>query len=29
VAADGTGIKDYNGSAGTVQFILDVTGWFE
>ena len=29
LAADGTGLKVYNGSAGTVHFILDVTGWLE
>jgi hypothetical protein len=29
LAADGGGIKVYNGSAGTVHFILDVSGWFE
>jgi hypothetical protein len=29
LAADGTGFKVRNGSAGAVHFILDVNGWFE
>jgi hypothetical protein len=29
LAADGSGLKVLNGSAGTVDFILDVNGWFE
>ena len=29
LATNGTGLKVLNGSAGTVDFILDVNGWFE
>jgi hypothetical protein len=29
LAADGSGIKVLNGSAASVDFILDVNGWFE
>jgi hypothetical protein len=29
LAANGTGLKVLNGSAATVDFILDVNGWFE
>jgi hypothetical protein len=29
LAADGTGIKVFNGSAGSVDLILDANGWFE
>jgi hypothetical protein len=29
LATDGSGLKVLNGSAGTVDFILDANGWFE
>jgi hypothetical protein len=29
LAGDGTGIKVFNGSAGTADFVLDANGWFE